>query len=561
MDMEIDAPIIDSTSNFELPDQVIHKILSFLPRKDSIRVSASSKQWRSAWVSSPVFSFDEDAVPFKNSDFFDNVDASLALWRDRCDSRVTMERLSLSAAISEEDSFSRLKQVVVAATSCNVKVIEILNCNFDVFLTDFDFNSLWPLLFACNSLDVLSLKCFQFLIPNSLSAISSLSKLTLSCCFIDDNSLKNLLSCFPSLKDLAIGFCYGFNELRFSLPSLRTMEISICDDLAQKVVIDAVNLRHFTYDRTFRAPGIVSFLNCKSLTSLHLRGIDFNTAATIDDYISQIPLLETLILDSCRMQKSIQISHSSLKSLVFKSCWSFRKAEINTPNLCFFRYCGGIFHIPTFRYRSGFLDAKLDLVTGSFDCTEWFWFIRLRNFLESFSNCKVLALGCYLEGFTEQLRDNHFLPDPFYELKHFKITNRSLPIENYSSFVDAMVELFPCVETLSLKTSSARIFIELEITADYVNSVFVRYCYRNGVTVTYTTLCLSIAARCFDLHIGAYSYNSVGQRKIPIEQKLCIDRSGRNVFAAYLPHEQNFSKTCVCLVPKNPREEKIVQIN
>lgn len=395
--MEIDDPIMDETSNFELPEHVLHKILSFLPRRDAIRASASSKQWRSAWISSPVFSFDEDAVPFKNSDFFDHVDASLSLWCDRCDNRLTMESLSLSAALSDQDSFSRLKQIVAATTSRNVKAIELHTRKFEFLIwTLADANSLLSILFACNSLNVLSLRCFDFHIPNSLSAISSLSKLTLSCSFIDENSLKNLLSCFPLLKDLAIGFCYGFNELHVSSPSLRTLEVTLCHDLAQKVVIDAVNLRHFTYDRTFRAPGIVSFSDCKSLTSLHIHG-DLSTAWKINEYISKIPLLEDLILDGFKIPESIQISHSNLKSLKFKGCWCFSNAEINTPNLRLFRYCGGIPHVCTFKYCSGFLDAELDLYTGSLDGTEWFWFIKLRNFLEIFSNCKVLSLACWLE--------------------------------------------------------------------------------------------------------------------------------------------------------------------
>ncbi|XP_024019263.1 F-box/LRR-repeat protein At1g06630 [Morus notabilis] len=467
--VEIDGPIIEQTSNLDLPEQVIHKILSFLPGEDAIRASATSKQWRLAWISSPVFSFNEGSVPFKNLDFFDYVDASLALWRDRCDSRVNMERLSLTADFSSDESYSRLNQVIAAATSRNVKVIELRNLNFDeLFWIDFD-SGLWLILLACNSLDNLSFKCFQFYIANPLSAISSsLKKLKLSCNFIDEGSLKNLLLCFPWLEDLEFGFCYGFDELRVSCPSLRSLKVTLSEDLAQKVVIDAANLQYLSYTRTFRPPGTISFSNCKSLTTLHIDRAVFTTVCTIDKYISQIPLLENLVLDGCEMPGIIHISHSNLRSLKFRRCWRLKKAEIDMPNLRSFRYYGGaIFHISTFKYCSGFLEAKLKLYTGSLDCTEWFWFIRLRNFLESFSNCKVLTLDCHLEGFTEKLRDNYFLPDPLYELKHLEITNLSLPIDDYSSFVDAMVGLFPFVETLSLKTSSAAIFIKFDESGSF----------------------------------------------------------------------------------------------
>ena len=218
--MENDGPIMDGTSKLELPEVVIHKVLSFLCKNDAIRASALSRQWRSAWISSSVFTFDDNAVPLKNKDFFDYVDKSLALWRDRCDKRVNMERLSLSAHIANRECFYRLKRVVATAASRNVKVIELYNRKCELLIwTVVKMDSLLPVLLACNSLDVLSLKSFEFRIPNSLSlpALSPLSKLELSLMNVDKDSLENLLSRFPSLRHLELRFCIGFHELRGSL--------------------------------------------------------------------------------------------------------------------------------------------------------------------------------------------------------------------------------------------------------------------------------------------------------------------------------------------------------
>lgn len=226
--------------------------------------------------------------------------------------------------------------------------------------------------------------------------------------------------------------------------------MNIWDDPPQKVVIDSANLRSFFYRKAFRcALGSVSFSSCKLLTTLATECTEFGTVNAIDEYLSQIPLLENLTLKCCETPESIQISHSNLKSLKLQNCWPLSKAEINTPNLRFFQLHGQIIHLFTFRYCSGLLNAELLLGTGSFAGTEWFWFVKLRNFLESFSKCKLLSLTCCIEGFPEELRDNDMLPDPLCELRHLRIMSRKLPIAHYASFVDALVELFPCKNPFS----------------------------------------------------------------------------------------------------------------
>ncbi|PON48555.1 hypothetical protein TorRG33x02_320040 [Trema orientale] len=59
------------------------------------------------------------------------------------------------------------------------------------------------------------------------------------------------------------------------------------------------------------------------------------------------------------------------------------------------------------------------------------------------------------------------LPDPLCELRHLRIMSRKLPIAHYASFVDALVELFPCVKALSLRTSDPDISIEFDEDRDF----------------------------------------------------------------------------------------------
>ena len=93
------------------------------------------------------------------------------------------------------------------------------------------------------------------------------------------------------------------------------------------------------------------------------------------------------------MRSSVWITHSNLKSLSLQTCFRLSRAEIDMPNLRWFSYFGGIYQYSKFKHCSGLLNVRLALATRNLD---WFWFIKLRNFLESFSECNVLTLNCFL---------------------------------------------------------------------------------------------------------------------------------------------------------------------
>ena len=391
--MENDRPL----ANLHLPESVIHNILSSLPPNDAIRASATSRQWRSAWISSPFLDFDEKPMPFHGADFLDYVDRSLALWRDRCDGRAKIERLSISGAIANGDQFdssSRLAEIVAFAASRHVKAIELLNCPSSHPKLSYS-DALWKSLCACQSLRELSLDCCRLVLSGSSSPIaSSLRKLALSFSIIGDSSLQILLSSVPSLEHLDVKFCSGLDELRVALDSLRTMRFFSWEDQAPDIVVEAANLRSFSYSRAFNPVSSVCFSNCRSLTSVEIECVYFGTVSAIDECISQIPSLENLTLDECEMRSGVRITHSNLKSLNLQSCFGLLRAEIDTPNLRWFSYCGGIYQFSRFKHCSGLLNVRLALGARNLG---WVWFINLRNFLESFSDCNVLTLTCYLE--------------------------------------------------------------------------------------------------------------------------------------------------------------------
>ncbi|XP_054782750.1 F-box/FBD/LRR-repeat protein At5g56420-like [Prosopis cineraria] len=78
----------DSISN--LPDSLLHHILTFLPTREAVATSLLSKRWRPLWLSMPTFDF--DCRNFHSLDSFTQfVDAVLSM----TDSKTTIEKFRL----------------------------------------------------------------------------------------------------------------------------------------------------------------------------------------------------------------------------------------------------------------------------------------------------------------------------------------------------------------------------------------------------------------------------------------------------------------------------------
>ncbi|KAM0022898.1 putative F-box domain-containing protein [Helianthus debilis subsp. tardiflorus] len=57
LEIEHADDMIDYISN--LPDCILHHILSFLPTKEAVKTSVSSKIWKNIWASVPNLDFDD----------------------------------------------------------------------------------------------------------------------------------------------------------------------------------------------------------------------------------------------------------------------------------------------------------------------------------------------------------------------------------------------------------------------------------------------------------------------------------------------------------------------
>ncbi|GMN69657.1 hypothetical protein TIFTF001_038704 [Ficus carica] len=123
---------MDRISN--LPDFILHRILSFLPRRYAVRTSVLSKQWSSVWDSFPIFVFSENMYAAAAADrstpvykekvreFINLVDKAVQKFVQK---KLQMERLSLSMGSVDHNFVSMIYRWILLALNNGVQEISI----------------------------------------------------------------------------------------------------------------------------------------------------------------------------------------------------------------------------------------------------------------------------------------------------------------------------------------------------------------------------------------------------------------------------------------------------
>ncbi|OVA07742.1 F-box domain [Macleaya cordata] len=211
----------DRISN--LPDTLIHQILSFIDMNYAVQTSVLSRRWRYLWTSIPTLNFDSNLLQLPETRytnveaFIDFVDRVLML-RDSSD----IQRFNLHFFGTEDadyDSTSRVNTWILAAVRRNVQ--ELL---LRVSLWEYQTFQFPPSLFTCKSLTKLELSLgdmseSEFIPPKSMD-LPMLKSLELCGVSIYDEKFTDMLfSSCPVLESLIIKDC------RLNLNNISTLKL------------------------------------------------------------------------------------------------------------------------------------------------------------------------------------------------------------------------------------------------------------------------------------------------------------------------------------------------
>ncbi|TXG73851.1 hypothetical protein EZV62_002430 [Acer yangbiense] len=364
--MEDSIVAVDRIS--ELPDFIIHHIMSYLSTPQVTQTSVLSKRWNHLRSSYPILDFDqiyfeEEDLETKTIDkFIRFVDASLLRF---CEAKVSMQKFRVSMTVFDVESVSSLvdKWIGLAVASevkeldLNVQTNDDTMCSLSIEEFDLDVqtndNMYSPpgTIFSSKFVTTLKLRGCN-LEKSSAYTIKfhSLKKLELNKVHIDEQMVQKFISECPLLEDLVLSICWHCKRICVShLPKLNILTIDTSSSISydfdndfyhvESIEIVAPSLQQCTLVCVKR-PCMIEMAGCADLKYFNLTFSDI-LDQEFHNLISKFPLLEKLVVCDCFHLERVALSSNRLKELqihqvIHSSCLSY--IDIDAPNLLTFSY-------------------------------------------------------------------------------------------------------------------------------------------------------------------------------------------------------------------------------
>lgn len=334
-------PVLLNDRISELPQPILHHIMSFLPKRDATITSSLSKLWYAAWNTSPVLDFNQ--FFFEKDIFRRNGTPKQRQVQQFCDyvNRATLRRCvqfnNFSLQKCQIKLYSRCSVPVVPlqdlyrwldrAMSNNVRELSLINSMHRHFYRKL-LVVLPVSLFSYSSLRELDLLCCEF--PeyefSNTGIGSSLKKLSLYRVYADQHTLQSFLTSCRIIEQVEINLCLGFESVKLVGRKLDEVDLSLDQDKIQSVAIEAPNVRVLKYSGAdFNIRGsIMDSGICENVQKLRL-----HNCGLPDDILEVIrlkfPMVEKLEMKNCTFGhfKNCSLIHS----LVFHGCERIKELQ------------------------------------------------------------------------------------------------------------------------------------------------------------------------------------------------------------------------------------------
>ncbi|TXG68773.1 hypothetical protein EZV62_003708 [Acer yangbiense] len=326
----------------ELPEPILHHILSFLHFREVAQTCVLSKKWERVWHSYPVveiycrpfiscFHYKKKVFRRRRLKLLDAIEKGLRNCHRHCKDLVRMEKFIIVMELLEDREFAPfVDRCVSYAIGCNVKKLRLdfgLDDNNDEDEGDREkkWYNLPPMVLCAKSLEVLKLgRCKVRLPIGSDVKLSYLRKLHLHEVDINNHAINNLFSGCPLIEEMIIGECHGFESIElFGLS--RINNITLFDNW------------------------------------------EFNRVEAKLLNVSSLSILEE---GSCPKLKRVEISSPSLRTLKISKCYEVVELKIDSPNLSNFTFDGNMISLCSNALALSDIDLCFNLI--KFDTqTQW----------------------------------------------------------------------------------------------------------------------------------------------------------------------------------------------
>ncbi|TXG68772.1 hypothetical protein EZV62_003707 [Acer yangbiense] len=446
----------------ELPEPILHHILSFLHFDEVARTCVLSKKWERVWLTHPVveiynwlfnscYHYEEKVFRRRRLKLLDAIEKCLRNRRRHCKGLVSMKKFTIVMKLLKDQEFAPfVDRCVSYAIGCNVKKLRL---EFELYYDDYDYDdddddevdrdiryyNLPPIVFCAKSIEVLKLESCKVRLPiGSDVKLSNLRKLILYGVDINNHAINNLFAGCPLIEEVLIGYCTGFESLElFCLSRINNIEMFYNMDFSW-VDVKLLNVSSLSILEDKFIQYDINVTGCSNLKDIELMGASMKDES-LYKLISELPLLENLCLDSCPKLKTIKISSPSLKTLKIYRCYEVVELKIDSPNLSHFTYVGGMISLCSNALALSNIDLCFNLKRFENQSQQYVKLVELLTQFHSFSEALKLQVAKD-EDFNVPKELRQILPSPSSSGKHFKllINKISLPVSVAKVVVDLL---------------------------------------------------------------------------------------------------------------------------
>ncbi|XP_027771294.1 uncharacterized protein LOC107013651 [Solanum pennellii] len=261
--------------------------------------------------------------------------------------------------------------------------------------------------------------------------IPSLQVLKLEGVLSSEKILSIFINKFPNIRELSLIFCLRLSFIVLTkLDCLKKLYVHLsCSFTNIQIVAPILQVFHFVlrrYESRDVVPVNMDIRSCKMLRKFHLDCWKFPNGLDPDNFCSDFPHFETLLIGPCQTEKPINISGSSLRKwiLSFPQLYECSRRSINSSS---FQYKDTTFH----RYLASPSELlennnNIVLVPKVPEIMNRAWFHKLRSHLENFSNYNTTLDLCFLKetsscGHPKGTPSGRAPTQPLHHIKHLMV--------------------------------------------------------------------------------------------------------------------------------------------
>ncbi|KAL3634938.1 hypothetical protein CASFOL_021992 [Castilleja foliolosa] len=372
----------------QLPQPILHSILSLLSQEDAVRTSVLSKSWRYIWHGRLNVEFRYDDTWHKKTKFRSFLDKTLQRYLDQ---NLSLQKFLVDICHYEVDFVLLQKWIPIVIMHMGVRSFTLIfhrtsNIVFPLPLVVFQSESLVELYLT---------RCDLIILKSTYNVmLKNLQTLLLHDVYITDEIFEKIILGCPLIENLDLFNCIGFKSIKLrkhcNIKKFRCMAPNeIIVEIENPQTLESFHIRKcrdwFFRNRNTHFP---------HLQSLNLHSVQL--PETFDNFSSFFPCLNELILDSCPGLKEFRLSSSSIKRLTIRTDrinpGKRIKAFIDTPNILYFEYSGHGF-LPSIKFTTTSKVWKSQislwymLEPSDNDATSWF--LKLNKLLNALSQSHI----------------------------------------------------------------------------------------------------------------------------------------------------------------------------